>query len=213
MKTKTYKFPSKEFKKIVMEHLIFLIAVVCFCVFLFEEKVWTGVLLMIILVFGPSLWLFVDYYLENRNTTFIYDFKNITIIKNDKRKDYLYGDIEKSIYHLTHSKKGFYGGEELLFSDFGYWEVEFKNGDRYFLTNFIHDIHKRKKGKNTKIKYRVFPYISRKDTVFPLEKKSLYQKYEEKSNFELQEILDRPHLYKEEALRIAKLLLEEREKI
>ncbi len=214
MKTETYKFPSREFKKIGIVHLVFLVILFGFCIYFYDEKVFLIVFLVLVIFFSPSVWLFMDYYLENRNTSFIYDFKNISIIKNGKRKDYLYSDIEKSIYHLTLSKRKGYVYEELLFCDFGYWEVEFKNGDRYFLTNLIHDIHKRKKGKNTKIKYRVFPYISRKDTVIkpdiPLEKKSLYQKYVEKSNFELQEILDRPHLYREEALRIAKLLLEKR---
>ena len=66
----------------------------------------------------------------------------------------------------------------MFFSDFGYWELQFENGDRYYLTNLLNDfVHQAPIIRKTKYRFRLFPYIKKLDSKEGLKLKSIPKKY------------------------------------
>ncbi|MBO0593939.1 hypothetical protein I2486_21275 [Cellulophaga sp. E16_2] len=127
--------------------------------------------LLILALFNlPSLILYLNYYLVNKNTHFELDeiLQLITITKNGISKTYQLNECKKSVYHLAYNYKNTIdnrGREPMLLSDFGYWDLEFTNGDKYYLTNILNDfIHDVPKIRNTKYRFRLFPFIKKSNS-------------------------------------------------
>lgn len=101
----------------------------------------------------------------------------------------------------------------MLISDFGYWDLHFKNGDRFYLTNILHDfLHDTPKVPKTNYRFRFYPYISKNDNKQAInlnEKRKkektmtevYIEKYKSKNENQLLEILDNRKSYQKEAVR------------
>ena len=151
-----------------------------------ELYLWLNVILLggfLLFMNFPSLILFFNYYLENKHTYFEIDAdsNSITIIQKGISKTYNLNDFKKSTYHLAYNYKDTLdhrGRLSMPFSDFGYWDLQFKNGDRYFLTNLLNDfIHDAPKIRKTKYRFRLFPYISKSDSKEGVKLKSIPRQY------------------------------------
>jgi DNA-directed RNA polymerase subunit L len=105
----------------------------------------------------------------------------------------------------------------MIISDLGYWDLKFKNGDRYYLTNLLHDfLLENPKVKNTKYRFRFYQYIDKTNSERAVElkrvrEKSLIEKfveqYESKSEKQLNDILDNKTYYQVEAVKAAEIVL------
>ena len=180
---------------------------------------------VIILIMNiPSLLIFLNYYFENKNTSFTLDFdtKKIEITQNGTTKLYTINDVAESNYHLGIYYKNAIdraGRIPMLISDFGYWDLKFKNGDRYYLTNILHDfIHDTPFLGKTKYRFRMFTYINKSDTEKGIKLKPIKHKQKsrieklrirlsEKSEYELNEIINSNGEYTQEAINVAKELI------
>ena len=181
--------------------------------------IFTGILLIMNI---PSILMYLNYYFENKNTSFTLDSgsNKITITQNGITKEYDKIDIKESKYHL-----GIYYKNEIdkagripmLVSDFGYWDLKFENGDRYYLSNILHDfIHDEPFFKDTKYRFRMFTYINKSDFKEATELKQVQEKnavekftekFESKTESELNEILGNEKKYQKEAIEAAKIVL------
>lgn len=165
----------------------------------------------------PTIIIYLNYYYENRSTSFSLDWKTkqISITQEGVTKNYQKEDIKKSTYHLGIYYKNVIdsaGRIPMLISDFGYWDLEFENGDRYFLTNILHDfIHDQPFIENTKYRFRMFTYVNKSDTKEEVELKKVkeknltekfVEKFQLKSESELKEILNNKSKYQKEAVRL-----------
>ncbi|WP_157811892.1 hypothetical protein [Tenacibaculum sp. SZ-18] len=172
----------------------------------------------------PAVILYLNYYFENRNTEFTLDYEQlkISITKDGVKKEYQKNEIEKSTYHLGIYYKNAVdraGRIPMLISDFGYWDIQFKNGDRYYLTNILHDfLHQTPLLLKTRYRFRIYPYINKKDNrkginLFeePKKEKTLTEKfieqYQSKNERQLREILDNKKSYQKEAVEAAEILM------
>ena len=150
------------------------------------ESFWLLFLIIIgvLLVFNlPSLILFVNYYKENKYTNFeiVKKTNSIKINQNGIIKTYMLNDCKKSTYHLAYNYKNTIdnrGRDSMFFSDFGYWDLQFKNGDRYYLTNLLNDfVHQAPIIRKTKYRFRLFPYIKKMNSKEGVILKSTLRKY------------------------------------
>jgi hypothetical protein len=172
----------------------------------------------------PAIIIYLNYYLENKNTEFILDSKDekISITKDGIKKEYLKTEIEKSTYHLGIYYKNAIdraGRIPMIISDFGYWDLQFKNGDRYYLTNILHDfLHEEPKVPKTKYRFRFYPYINKNDKkrAINLNEKlkkektlteTFVEKFKPKNEKQLLEILDNRKSYQKEAVKAAEILM------
>ncbi|RAJ11762.1 hypothetical protein LY08_02692 [Olleya aquimaris] len=189
------------------------------------EEIWIWLLAGFILITNiPAILIYLNYYLENKNTEFTLDYneEKILITQNGIQKEYSKHDITKSTYHLGIYYKNAIdrGGRiPMLISDFGYWDLQFKNGDRYYLTNILHDfLLEIPKVPKTKYRFRFYPYISKNDNKQtidlnekPKKEKSLtetfIEKFKTKNEKQLLEILDNRKSYQEEAVKAAEILM------
>ena len=178
---------------------------------------------VIILIMNiPSLLIYLNYYFENKDTSFTLDFdsKKITITQKGVTKEYDKNDIEKSNYHLGIYYKNAIdksGRWAMLSSDFGYWDLMFKNGDRYYLTNILHEfIHDKPFTQNTKYRFRLFTYINKSDSKEAVELKQIQEKnitekfvekFKSKTENELNEILNNKTKYQKQAVKAAEILI------
>jgi hypothetical protein len=174
----------------------------------------------------PSSLIYLNYYLQNKDTEFTLDFeaKTISIKSNGRSKKYLMDDIENSTYHVPlfykHRLDKSDNYPPRLISFFGYWDLQFRNGDRYFLTNILHDfILSAPKAQNTKYRFRFFPYIKKADSKpsedWPDEKEKtrledFVLQYQTKNERQLRQILNSRYKYQEDAGKAAELVLEEK---
>ena len=170
-------------------------AVVCFMFFTitwFSSKEtnidvllkFTSISILVFALFNlPSLVLYLNYYAANKSTHFELNqvLNSITICKNGICKTYKLNDCKKSTYHLAYNYKNTIdkgGRESMLLSDFGYWDLEFNNGDRYYLTNLLNDfIHDTPKIRNTKYRFRLFPFIKKLDSKEGIKVNSVPKEY------------------------------------
>ncbi|MFI1770160.1 hypothetical protein ACH5TX_00350 [Flavobacteriaceae bacterium MEBiC06459] len=180
-----------------------------------------------ILFNGPAIYLLINYYKYNKKTEFSID-KNsnkISIIENGITKEYSLNEVKYSIYNL-----GKYWQNAIdknyriptIFSDFGYWDLTFENGDRYYLTTLLQDFLLEKNDiKNTKYRFRLIPYIDKSEKkqgieLKPIEYKpksrteKLKESYKEKTNEELKYIIENKSKYQTEAIKIAEQILKEK---
>lgn len=170
----------------------------------------------------PTIIIYLNYYYENRSTSFSLDWKTkqISITQEGVTKNYQKEDIKKSTYHLGIYYKNVIdsaGRIPMLISDFGYWDLEFENGDRYFLTNILHDfIHDQPFIENTKYRFRMFTYVNKSDTKEEVELKKVkeknltekfVEKFQLKSESELKEILNNKSKYQKEAIKAVEIII------
>lgn len=170
----------------------------------------------------PTIIIYLNYYYENRSTSFSLDWKTkqISITQEGVTKNYQKEDIKKSTYHLGIYYKNVIdsaGRIPMLISDFGYWDLEFENGDRYFLTNILHDfIHDQPFIENTKYRFRMFTYVNKSDTKEEVELKKVkeknltekfVEKFQLKSESELKEILNNKSKYQKEAVKAVEIII------
>lgn len=174
----------------------------------------------------PSLLHYLNFYFENKSTSFSLNFKSktITITHKGSTQTYNQSDVEESTYHLGIYYKNVIdraGRIPMLNSDFGYWDLKFKNGDRYFLTNILHDfIHDTPFYDATKYRFRIYPYINKSDSnqakdldrmIEDSRHKTLIERYierfESKSLTELNQMLNNKSDYQEEAIEAVKTVL------
>ena len=172
----------------------------------------------------PAIVIYLNYYLENKNTKFTLDYKEekILITKDGIEKVYLKNEIQNSTYHLGIYYKNAIdraGRIPMLISDFGYWDLQFKNGDRYYLTNILHDfLHDTPKVPKTKYRFRFYPYLSKNDNKQAInlnEKRkkektlteAFIEKFKTKNEKQLLEIIDNKKSYQKEAVEAAELVL------
>ncbi|TYP74998.1 hypothetical protein BD809_10360 [Aquimarina intermedia] len=170
----------------------------------------------------PSILIYLNYYLQNRKTKFTLDteLKRISITHNGITKQYGNDEIEKSTYHLAIYYKNAIdraGRMPMMISDFGYWDLQFKNGDRYYMTNILHNfIHDTPKVYNTKYRFRFFPFIIKADPKEALKLKEQREKtqtekfvkqFKNKTDTQLNEILKNERKYQREAVEAARILL------
>jgi len=149
----------------------------------------------------------------------------ITIIEKGISKMYNLDNVKSSTYNL-----GIYWKNAIdrkyriptLFSDFGYWDLTFENGDRYYLTTLIHDfLLEEEKVKNTNYRFRLIPYINKSNTekgieLKPIEYKpksrteKLKESYKGKTTEELNYIIENKNKYQKEAISIAEQILKDK---
>lgn len=189
------------------------------------DEIWIWLLAGIIFLTNiPAIVIYLNFYRENKNTKFTLDFEaeKIIITKDGIKKEYLRKDIKKSTYHLgIYYKNAVDRGSRIpmLISDFGYWDLQFKNGDRYYLTNLLHNfLHESPKFPKTKYRFRFYPYIKKNDTkqainIYkkPDKEKTLtetfIEKFKTKNEKQLLEILDNRKSYQKEAVKAVEILM------
>ncbi|MFL1013611.1 hypothetical protein [Flavisericum labens] len=169
----------------------------------------------------------MNYYKFNKNTEFSIDSNSniITITQRGITKQYSLANVKYSIYNL-----GKYWQNAIdknyriptLFSDFGYWDLTFENGDRYYLTTLLHDfLLEEDKLKDTKYRFRLIPYIDKSETEKGIELKpikykpksrieKLKESYKEKTVEELKYIIENKGKYQKEAIAVAEQILKEK---
>jgi hypothetical protein len=180
-----------------------------------------------ILFNGPAIYLLINYYRKNKNTEFTIseNSNKISITENGITKEYSLNDVKSSIYNL-----GKYWQNAIdknrriptIFSDFGYWDLTFENGDRYYLTTLLQDfLLEEDKVKNTKYRFRLIPYIDKSETEQGIELKPIQDKpksrteklkesYKGKTNEELKYIIENKSKYQKEAIKVAEQILKEK---
>ena len=228
MKTATYKLNSKSIFRLIRTNLIILFLLYVLNYFFFKVYNPTLILIVIgqffILFNGPAIYLLINYYKNNKKTEFSID-KNsnkISIIENGITKEYPLNEIKYSIYNL-----GKYWQNAIdknyrlptIFSEFGYWDLTFENGDRYYLTTLLQDfLLEEDKVKDTKYRFRLFPYIDKSETekgieLQPIEYKpksrteKLKEIYKGKTNEDLKYIIENKSKYQKEAIEVAEQIL------
>ena len=190
--------------------------------FILDQQIVIIFSVIILIMNIPSLLIYLDYYFENKDTSFTLDFesKKIKITQNGMTKEYTINDVAESNYHLGIYYKNAIdraGRIPMLVSDFGYWDLKFKNGDRYYLTNILHDfIHDTPFLGKTKYRFRMFTYINKSDSkkaVALKEKREknavekFVEKFQSKTESELNEILNNKKSYQKEAIEAAKIIM------
>ncbi len=178
----------------------------------------------------PNFIIYYGYYKENKNTKIKIDTESnsIRIVKNCISKQYKITEIESSVYHLGIYHKNRIDNArrwKMLSSELAYWDLEFKNGDRYYISNSVVDfLHKEPFIENTKYRFRFFPYINKSDNKEAIDsekeveriierrkEKSLteifVEKFKTKSETELKDILNNKSNYQNEAVEAAEILM------
>ncbi|WP_417866991.1 hypothetical protein [Xanthomarina gelatinilytica] len=175
----------------------------------------------------PALILFINYHSNNKNIEFTLDQNNnkILITKETKTKEYSIEQIKKSTYNLG---LWYQNGLEksyrmpLWTADFGYWDLTFENGDRYYLTNLLHDfLLEQPITENTKYRFRFIPFIDKstkksgiefKESVFKPKSRTskLTENYKNKTIDELNYILENKNKYQKDAIKVAEKILKEK---
>ncbi|MGB3606955.1 hypothetical protein [Psychroserpens sp.] len=231
---KHYEIQHKLLRRLILDNLIVtLLLIVLFPIyfkwrngteFVFVEFMIWMLIAFTIITNIPAIVIYLNYYRENKNTKFTLDFEEekIIITKDGNEKQYLRKEIKKSTYHLgIYYKNAIDRGSRLpmLISDFGYWDLQFKNGDRYYLTNLLHDfLHESPKYSKTKYRFRFYPYIKKNDKKQAinlnkrLEKEKtlteqFIEKFKTKNEKQLLEILDNRKGYQKEAVKAVEILL------
>lgn len=234
---KTYKLHNKLLKSVLKENLILWIAAIVFLsISLYYpddiniELLNIGLIAFfgIVLLFNlPAIFLLIDYYIRNKETILEIDTASEYISINHKghSKKYNFSEIETSTYHLGIYYKNAIDNwekESAIHSSFGYWDLKFKNGDRYYISNLIVDfLHEHAFIKKTKYRFRFFPYINtsyskkgvglkRKVKKEKTNIEKFVEKFQSKNEKQLREILDNKSKYQKDAVKAAEIVLEHR---
>ena len=187
------------------------------------DALYIKILIGIVFVFNiPAICILINYYMQNKDTTLEIDTQTdfIKINKKGKTKNYRISDIETSIYNIGIYYKNAIDNNSrwpTIHSDFGYWDLKFVNGDRYYLSNLLVDfLHQEAFVKNTKYCFRLFPYIDKSNSKKAIELKQVQEKsrvekfidqYQSKSKKQLKEILDNKKNYQKEAVEAAEIIM------
>ena len=174
---------------------------------------------------GPAIYLLINYYEYNKKTEFSIDENLNKIIVTEKgvSKNYSFNDVKYSVYNVgkywqnTIDKKY---RIPTIFSEFGYWDITFENGDRYYLTTLLHHfLLEEEKVKNTKYRFRIIPNIDKSLKIKGVELKPIVHKskteklkmnFKDKTKEELEYIIENKSKYQEEAIEIADQILKEK---
>lgn len=179
----------------------------------------------LIVINFPALILLVNYYLENKKTILEIDVESdlFRLTKNGTKKEHKITDIIRSTYILGkyhQNRIDNKGRWKMLNSDFGYWNVQFRDETEYYLSNLLVDFLLKKPFiENTNFKFTMFPFIDKSGSRVEKSKEKrkkidrldyLIELYSEKSNQELEEIVNSKNSYQPIAVRAAKKVLEEK---
>ena len=196
----------------------------------FDTPLFIKLYLGVVFVFNiPSLCLLISYYNHNKNTTLEIDteFNHIKINNNVKSITYKFSDVESSIYNI-----GIYYKNEIdskgrwsaLHSHFGYWDLKFTNGDRYYISNLLVDfLHDHAFIKKTTYRFRFFPFIDKSETKKGISVKhkrtkektlteKFIEKYKSKNEKQLLEILNNKKSFQKEAVQAASIVLKNKKR-
>jgi hypothetical protein len=221
-------------KILLKENLIFIIGmIVLIPIFQYFKGVenfefdalYIKILIGVVFVFNiPAICILINYYIQNKDTTLEIDTHTdfIKINKKGKTKNYKISDIEISIYNIGIYYKNAIDNNSrwsTIHSDFGYWDLKFVNGDRYYLSNLLVDfLHEKAFVKKTKYRFRLFPCIDKSNKKAGIEFKKIQiqektrvekfvEQYQSKNERQLREILDNKKSYQKEAVEAAELVL------
>lgn len=237
---KRYTYTDRLLKDLLANNLVYVIVGVILCTILFYTKElgsFNALLSFILILLGlylfiniPSIFLILNYRLENKDTmVFIYfNESTIAISQKNTTQKFHFDEITKSTYNLGIYYKDyvdFKNRKQLLHSDFGYWELVFNNKQRYYITNAVIDfIHNDPFIENTSFRYRWFPYVNKKynrekvrELIFPEERKKdfgnkLFQQYNQKSISQLRRIIKDKKNYTSNAIELAEYFLNKKAK-
>ena len=168
----------------------------------------------------PAIILLIEYYFENKNTTLEIDSEFIIINRKGETKRHKISEIETSTYNIGIYYKNAIDNAarwSTIHSEFGYWDVKFENGERYYLSNLLVDfLHQEAFLENTKYRFRLFPYIDKSNSKKAVELKKVQKKsrvekfvdqFQSKNEKQLQEILDNKKNYQKEAVEAAEIIM------
>ena len=169
-----------------------------------------GIIFTIVLLF-PSLLITLLYLKENFRTSFQFIKKKniIRINTKDSSKTYSIDEIESVIYYRQSYRRDFFWSSFSCYSDLGYIDLIFKNEERYFLTSFLINTNQEPIFENSQIKYTFLPFIDRIDPkLIKLEDQKQIKKrieklkrnFKNKSQSELNEILNNKSKYQNETI-------------
>ncbi len=175
----------------------------------------------------PAIFILINYYFQNKKTTLEIDIQSdyIKICQDGKSNVYKLSDITASIYNIGIYYKNAIDNNArwaTIHSDLGYWDIQFDNGDRFYLSNLLVDfLHEEAFVKSTKYRFRLFPYIdkSSKKTGVELKRKQVQEKnrveefveqYQFKNEKQLREILNDRKGYQKEAVEAAEIVLKKK---
>ena len=228
-KLRTYKVNNKSILKLVRDTFINILLLFIINHYFLKidniKVILITILYLIIAHYLPAILILLNYYKYNRKTEFSLSDNKITITENGISKNYDLNDVEKSIYNLGKYYQNALDRKyriPFILSDFGYWDLTFKNGDRYFLTTLLQDfLLEECKVENTKYRFRLFPYIDKSEKIDGIELKpieykpksrleKLNENFQNKTNEELKYILDNKNKYQKEAIKVAEQILKER---
>lgn len=169
----------------------------------------------------PFYYLLISYYFENKNMELRLENETIFVTKNSIEKSFNKNEVLNSTFHIGIFHKNKIDNINRTyanFSDLGYWELEFIDGEKFYLTNLIVNfLHQKPILDNTEIKYRIFPYIIRKKSILQdktdLENQEnilinrFLKKFKNKTPKELEYIISEKNKFQKEAIKAAELLL------
>ena len=171
----------------------------------------------------PPIILLIEYFFENKNTTLEIDSEFVIINRNGQSKSHKISEIETSTYNIGIYYKNAIDNAarwSTIHSDFGYWDVKFENGERYYLSNLLVDfLHQEAFVENTKYRFRLFPYIDKSNSKKANEIKQIQEKnkiekfidqYQSKNEKQLREILGNKKGYQKEAVEAAEIVLKKK---
>ncbi|WP_178984256.1 hypothetical protein [Winogradskyella helgolandensis] len=231
---KTYKLHHKLLKVLLKENLIFIIGMIIITLTLQYFKssgdlafdiLFLKILVGIVFVFNlPAILLLINYYYHNKELTLYID-KESDVIQINKKgisTKHKLSDIESSIYNVGiyyKNKIDRNGRWSAMHSDFGYWDLKFENGDRYYISNLLIDfLHEHAFIKKTKYRFRFFPFIDKSESKIGItlkqkrtKEKTLTEKFigqfKSKNEKQLLEIINNKNSYQKEAVKAATIIL------
>lgn len=229
---KTYKLNNRLLKTVLKNNLLCSIVLIIFFSILwaingFEEMEYFSFLLIvfpltILFLNLPVIFLWIDYYYHNKETSIEIDISSNFIKIKEKKcsKTYKFSEIETSTYHLGSYYENLFdsfGKELMLHSDFGYWDLKFKNGNRYYISNLVVDfLHNKAFVEKTKYQFRILPYIRTSNSTKAIKLKKeveknitdrFVEKFVSKSEEELRVILNNKNKYQKNAVKAAEIVL------
>ncbi|MEH1009464.1 hypothetical protein VDP25_17125 [Winogradskyella sp. ECml5-4] len=229
---KTFEHNNKLLKTLLRENIYFVIGLIIITpIYYYLKKgeqfvldlLFVKIMSVIFLIYNlPNFIIYLDYYKENKNTKIEIDNESnsIGIVKDGISKRYEITEIKSSIYHLGIYYKNRIDNAmrwKMINSDLAYWDLESNNGDRYYISNLLVDfLHDKPIVDNTKYRFRMFQYINKSDSKEAVELKQVQEKnrtekfvekFQSKSESELNEILNNKSNYQKEAVKAVEIIM------